>query len=112
MYHILTGGDIMKKILFIMILATILFIPISQTGASLGEMNVSHNQKEQTMKNQTSKGIDVLDSEKLLESKRLKRKAKIRKIHQNRARLTSKKISIERRDRLVGLLLLAHGSQR
>ena len=90
----------MKKILFIMILATI-FIPISQTGASLGEMNVSHNQKEQTIKNQTSKGIDVLDSEKLLESKRLKRKARIRKIHQNRARLTDKKLSIERRDRLV-----------
>lgn len=104
----------MKKILFIMILATI-FIPISQTGASMGEMDVQNKLKTyeaQTMAKHTSKGIDILNSDKLLQSKRLKREARIRRITQNRARLTNKKFSSEGKDRLLGLLILAHGGQR
>ena len=101
----------MKKLLFIMILATT-FLPISQTGA---EMNVQDKQKANEVKaekKQTSKGIDALNSEKPLQSIKLKKEVNINKKSQNRARLTNKKIANQRKDRLFALLLLAHGSQR
>jgi hypothetical protein len=98
----------MKKLLFIMILASI-FIPVTQTGASNKEMNMQFKPKAvevQSMIKQDSNGLDELNREKLLQAKKLKREAR------NEARLSKKKISSERRDRLFGLLLLAHGGQR
>ena len=103
----------MKKILFIMILATI-FIPISQTGASMGDMkDVSYKlkaNKAQIIVKQESN--NELNSKSLLTSEKIKKKARISKASLRKKRITKKRISEERRDRLFGLLLLAHGGQR
>lgn len=104
----------MKKLLFTMILATI-FIPVTQTGAYNKEMNTQYKPKavevQSTVKQDTN-GFDTVNSEKLLQAKKLKREAKIKNISRIKARLSKKRISSERRDRLFGLLLLAHGGQR
>jgi hypothetical protein len=104
----------MKKLLFIMILATI-FIPVTQTGASNKEMNMQYKPKAvevQSIVKQDSNGLDAVNSEKLLQAKKLKSEERIKKISRMKTRLSKKRISSERRDRLFGLLLLAHGGQR
>ena len=104
----------MKKLLFIMILATI-FIPVTQTGASNKEMNMQYKPKAvevQSIIKQDSNGLDAVNSEKLLQAKKLKMEERIKKISRMKTRLSKKRISSERRDRLFGLLLLAHGGQR
>ncbi len=102
----------MKKILFIMILATT-FIPITQTGASLRDMDVSDKFKAkeaQTITKQVPGNLLKCESQPAPE--KIKSEERAKKSIINRQKLTKKKISSERRDRLFGLLLLAHGGQR
>ena len=90
----------MKKILFILILATV-FIPVSQTGASLEDINKQDKQiteKVQTVQKQVSNSVDLLKSETPV---------KIKKVKSLKNKLPSNK-----RDRLFGLMLLAYGGQR
>ena len=101
----------MKKILFIMILATT-FIPVPQTGASIGEMNGSNKAKvkeAQIMVEKAPDNISVNESN-LMHGKIKEEKTKIS--NNSRQKLVKKSMSSEKRDRLFGLLLLAHGGQR
>lgn len=100
----------MKKILFIMILATT-FIPVPQTGASIGEMNGSNKAKvkEAQMVEKAPDNISVNESN-LMHGKIKEEKTKIS--NNSRQKLVKKSMSSEKRDRLFGLLLLAHGGQR
>ena len=92
----------MKKIMFIIILATTL-IPISQTGASMSDSSVSYKAKEvQT----------AVKNKSLLTPEIIEQKADVKNNSRSKARLSKKRISNEKRDRLFGLLLLAHGGQR
>ena len=101
----------MKKILFIMILATT-FIPGPQTGASIGEMNGPNEVKAQIMVDHVSNYI--LDNETKLTPGKIIKEEKTKKSHISRQRIVKVKenMSSEKRDRLFGLLLLAHGGQR
>ena len=102
----------MKKILFIIILATT-FIPGSQTGASMGDTNVSNKFKtneSQTMVKQVS--VNEVENEAQMIPGKIKKEERTDKISIRRHRLGTKSISSEKRDRLFGLLLLAHGGQR
>jgi len=102
----------MKKILFIMILATT-FIPVPQTGASMGDINISDELKAketQTIVKQVSDS--VLDNKAQLIPGKIIKEESTRKSYISRQRLAKKSKPGDKRDRLFGLLLLAHGGQR
>jgi hypothetical protein len=100
----------MKKILFIMILATTL-IPISQTVASDGNRNISYKAKDvQTVSRQEPD--NVLNSESSLMPEKTNREPENKNISRSKTRLKKDRISSEKKDRLFGLLLLAYGGQR
>ncbi|MBN2418554.1 MAG: hypothetical protein JXL81_04165 [Deltaproteobacteria bacterium] len=102
----------MKKILFIMILATT-FIPVPQTGASIDETDILNKVKANEVQTVVKHVSDnVLDNDVQLISSEIKRDKRVNKNNIKKQRLVKKSISIEKRDRLFGLLLLAHGGQR
>ena len=109
MFHFLPGGNIMKKILIIMILATI-FIPISQTGASMGNKDMAYESKSQIMTKQVSD--DILSRVSFNAPEKVKKEERAEKSTFKMQKSAKKRISSERKDRLVGLLLLAYGGQR
>jgi len=102
----------MKKILVIMILA-ITFIPISQTGASMRDKDVRYNSqaKESHIMANMVQDNTLKDVLKTAPNK-VKRDEKAKKCTLNRQKPIKKRISSERKDRLVGLLILAYGGQK
>lgn len=90
----------MKKILFILILATVL-IPVSQMGASLEDNNKQDKQiteKVQIVQKQVSNSVDLLKNETPVKIKRVKS--------------LENKLPSDKRERLFGLMILAYGGQR
>ena len=76
----------MKKIMFIIILATTL-IPISQTGASMSDSSVSYKAKEvQT----------AVKNKSLLTPEIIEQKADVKNNPRSKARLSKKRISNEK----------------
>ena len=104
----------MKKIMFIMILATT-FIPLPQISASNKGMNDQYRLKTnvpQIMVKQASDKLDLLSDETQLQPVKIRREARIKNTSWHKERLAKKKISSSKRDRLFGLLLLAYGIRR
>lgn len=102
----------MKKILIIMILATI-FIPISQTGASMRDKDAMYESKAKKSHITTKMVHDnTLNSASLTVPDKVKKEENTNKSILNSHKSAKKRISSERKDRLVGLLLLAYGGQK
>ena len=104
----------MKKILFIMILATT-FIPVMQIGASSSGMNKGY--KVQTLDSQislnaNSENIDVSDIKNQFQPEKIKAERGINKIRRTKELIPRKSFSGKKKDRLLGIFLLAYGGKR
>ncbi len=104
----------MKKIMFIMMMA-VTFIPITHIAASNGEISsefksdiVNSFAVEQNDYEQSETGL----TNSTQDAQKIKRLNRVREISGLRKKMAERKISDEKRDRLLGLLLLAHGGRR
>ena len=103
----------MKKILIIMILVATIFIPISQTGASMRGEDVIYESKAKESQIVTKQVSDnILNSLSMTVPEKVKKEEITNKSTFNIQKSPKKKISSERKERLAGLLLLAYGGQR
>ena len=104
----------MKKILFIVILATT-FIPITQIGASNSGMD--NRYKVQTLDskisiNTNSDIIDVSNIKNQLQPEKIKVEPTIKKARMTNENISGKSFSGKKKDRLFGILLLAYGGKK
>ena len=104
----------MKKILFIMILATT-FIPVTQIGATNKGMDERYKVKttdSQISLNPVSELLDVENINNQLPPDKIKTEHRIKRTHRAKELLPRKSITGRKKDRLFGILLLAYGSKQ
>ena len=104
----------MKKILFIMILATT-FIPVTPIGASNRGMNDTYKVKNidsQISHNATSELQDISNIEDQLVQKKIQVENRIDRTKEIKEMANRKSVASKKRDRLFGILLLAYGGKR
>ena len=104
----------MKKLLFIMIMATTL-ITVTPIGASNQGMNERYKVKTMDSQISLSTALDVQNIsnvENRFQPEKIKLEKRIRKIDRTQKRIARKGISANKKDRLFGILLLAYGGKR